>query len=473
MQRIRRGIALAALASVAMSGAAIAAPSALAAPDAKQVCTQELGLRQPTTKDAISKTPVILVHGLWSKPRTWSEGRPSMYEVLSSGDRAIYQFDYESANGTWVTEGDTAHRLAKTIVCFSKLYGDKRVVIVAHSMGGLLTRAALDWAAYGTFAKKVTGHVVTIGTPHEGADIGSLSYYANISLCNAAFVWWGDEAQENCRVIESSKAVSAMRPGSDELVALPHLPSGISIKAIAGEVKAPVCAFWGCSEPRSTGGDLLVSVKSATAEYTTTGVGDGKVVFDCVDPVAVPNASHPWCEHSSMLKSPRVQSEVKTSIQAYLAEAKPKPIGIPHEFFGVMTLYLKSDLKVQAYHGEGPSEYEVACVDSAACPVLSVFSPSEVGGDLGWKTWGLPECAAAQDGNTSLSVFGPIVEKGTRKIGGKTARYYEAELCAGGVPRETARFWEVIDGSIFVAKLGGDNRWWADEDKIVASATWK
>lgn len=463
------------LAFAVMFGGIANAPSAVA--DGKTdatACAQKLKLSKPSATDAAAKTSVILVHGLWSDTDTWLEGQPSMRSVIEHMDGVQpYRFNYKSTNDDWVTSGDTAQRLAKTIVCLSRLYDGKRVVIVAHSMGGLLTRAALDWAAYGTFAKKVTGHVVTIGTPHTGAPISAFGSDLLTSRCNLAFVWWGQDAYDNCAIVIGDYAPAAMATGSKQLAALPKIPSGITVKAIAGEVKKLSCALWGCSVAYSTNGDLVVPVKSATAEYTTTGKGDGKTVFECEDPTALLQVSHPWCEHNEMLKSPRVQSEVRQSIQDYLAaekERSAKPKGKPYEFFAAMTLYLEGDYSVRPLHGEGPSSYEVQCRERSACPQFDIYMPNEVGGELGWQDWGLPGCTS--DDETKPSTTG-IVRKADRKIGNKPAHYYEAELCGKGAPRQTARFWEATDGSIFIGSIDGNNRMWDQADAIIAGATWK
>jgi triacylglycerol esterase/lipase EstA (alpha/beta hydrolase family) len=174
VQPIRRQIAALFLVLTTVLGVNVMMPTAIGVETT--ACASELGITDlPTPADAAVKTPVILVHGLWSKGNAWKNTGMSL-ALSKLGEAAVvtpFNYGEGSPSGDksnrWVTDGDTAQRLAKTIVCYSRLYGDKDVVIVAHSMGGLLTRAALDWAAYGTFARNVTGHVITIGTPHEGA----------------------------------------------------------------------------------------------------------------------------------------------------------------------------------------------------------------------------------------------------------------------------------------------------------------
>lgn len=315
MQRI----ITAALTGAAMVLALVALPTMASAKSIDTTCAKELNLEVPSANDATQRTPVILVHGIWGD----SSSMKVLNDSVTSMDKVTtYNFNYLSTNAVWVTGSGTDHRLAKTIVCYSKLYDNKKVVIVAHSMGGLLTRAALDWAAYGTFAKVAVGYVITIGTPHEGANLSSVTNFINTTLCNTTFVWFGTGAQEACRIVEDSKAASAMRPGSPQLAELPHFPDGVLVKAIAGDVQHMMCTGWGCYDAYDNRSDLVVSIDSATAEYTTTGVGDGKTILKCNDGDKGHNGDESWCSHTNIHKSIQVQQIVKNSLSIYLDSVK-------------------------------------------------------------------------------------------------------------------------------------------------------
>lgn len=320
MQRI----ITAALTSAAMVLALVALPTMASAKSIDTTCAKELNLEVPSVNDATQRTPVILIHGVWSD----SSSMLVLNKSLEAGNSLVVDaFDYRDSNAVWVTGGGTDHRLAKTIVCYSKLYDNKKVVIVAHSMGGLLARAALDWAAYGTFARDVVGFVITIGTPHEGANLSSVTNFINTTLCNTTFIWFGAGAQEACRIVEDSKAASAMRPGSPQLARLSHFPDGVLVKAIAGNVQHMMCTGWGCYEDFGYNSDLVVSVDSATAEYTTAGLGDGKTILKCNDGDKEHNGDESWCSHTNIHKSIRVQQIVKDSIGIYLDSVKVDPEG--------------------------------------------------------------------------------------------------------------------------------------------------
>lgn len=461
MSRVRsRALSALLLVFAVVFGGVVTAPSAQA--DGKtdtSVCVADLERKLPVPLSDAEKTknPVVFVHGLWGNESSLQLIEKS---IRSMGDIVTHRFDYELANDDWVTDGDTAQRLAKTIVCLSRLYGGKDVIIVAHSMGGLLARAALDWAAYGTFAKKVIGHVVTIGTPHLGAPIAAFGRDVLTGNCNDAFVWWGQEAYENCATVIGTYAPAAMATGSRELAALPKFPTGITVKAIAGEVRQQVCVPWGCSQPKSTGGDLVVPVDSATADYTMTGKGDGKRVFACEDPIAMLKLSHPWCEHSEMLKSAKVQGEVTESIKAYLAAAAKRP-----DQEAAKTLHA-GGLSIPA-RSTWKSLDDSTIIDTSTCQVTSE-------GDF-WKL-----CARIYvDGAGSLKEVWDMlcVDKlqSTVKasVGGKAATRYKYGRCDAYESPGTAYLWHVPGAADIEYHLSGDGKPMAGIESALAAASWK
>jgi pimeloyl-ACP methyl ester carboxylesterase len=359
----KRRIAVA-LSGIALSGLIVASPQSAMA---EEPCATQLDIQVPSSSDAIDKTPIVTIHGLWGDRDTFSDMKPVLEEIENS---VVFNFDYELENDRWVTNSDAAHRLAETIACFSLLYDDKDVVLVTHSMGGLLAREALDWAADGTFVKDVVGHVITIAPPHEGSLLANVNADFWLSICTAPFpgifVFFVEDA---CREIEAGRATSGLSVDSEQLAELPKFPESVTVKTIAGHATWRVCAPWGCSPGIDQNGDLVVSVDSATAEYTEIGVGDGKTVFECDTNVPVAVVSDAWCEHSNMLQAEQVQYEVKASIEAYLGSiAEPEfdpDDGTWWTFFDKLAIpYLEQD-----WGGAmSEPEYYVSMRDFADCP---------------------------------------------------------------------------------------------------------
>lgn len=284
---------------------------------AQESCATELGLEVPTVEEAESERVALTIHGLRGNKASFD----GMDGELEDVDGAVVKtFSYESTNDRWVTDSDTAHRLAETIVCYSALYNGKDVLLVTHSMGGLLAREALDWAADGVFVKDVAKYVITIAPPHQGSQLANIEADFWLSTCTAPFpgmfVFFVEDA---CQQIEEGRAVNGLSVDSEQLAALPEFPEGVTVKTIAGDATWRVCAPWGCSPGVDQNGDLVVSVDSATAEYTETGNGDGKTVFECDTAIPIATITDAWCEHSNMLQAEQVQQEVKASIEAYIA----------------------------------------------------------------------------------------------------------------------------------------------------------
>lgn len=116
-------------------------------------------------------TPVILVHGWTGSPmsatRAGLEGRTRQ-------GRQYLLFDYSSAATAWADDPRISACLATYIHEVSERHrrrgGDGRVYLVAHSMGGLAIRFALD-ERYGHHAglSSRVGGVVTLDTPFRGS----------------------------------------------------------------------------------------------------------------------------------------------------------------------------------------------------------------------------------------------------------------------------------------------------------------
>jgi len=385
---VRSAVTLWLAACLIGSVAAIVPAGVATAQDAAVECADDLSLETPVGDDE-GKVPGLLVHGRGSKPDIWETGESSTRSVLQSEKFDVVKpFDYEAESTKWVANSDAAHRLAETIVCYYLLYGEK-VVVVAHSMGGLLTYEALDWAAYGVYVKDAVGHIATIGTPFEGSWLATATFEAATAFCKLlGFIPAGLQSTDIdalCREANSDWSTSGLSYDSDQLEALPDLPEGITHKAIAGRIQMEVC-FFACV-PFSIG-DSIVPSESATARYTDTGVGDGVTIFDCT------LSEGAWCEHSSMLQAEPVQQDVKASIEAYIASHTVEKT----DFYGLQLPINEEDWKI-VYPEDGTNwaytnDVHAIIVDNACvtddenpmgdyarmfCPGFSIINMNEPG----------------------------------------------------------------------------------------------
>ena len=131
-------------------------------------------------------TPILFVHGIDSDPTTWTSGTVNGTSVapLDYVDGALgsqvagYTFNWSAYSGfrsgstlSWVNSPPApgpGQLLAQAIKCVAAKAGHK-VIIVAHSMGGLLTK-------YASRVDSVSGDIAavfTLGTPYQGSQLDS------------------------------------------------------------------------------------------------------------------------------------------------------------------------------------------------------------------------------------------------------------------------------------------------------------
>ena len=109
---------------------------------------------------AAQSEPIVFVHGYSGSSSNWST---MISRFTSSGypSNKLYGFNYNS-----LTSSDTASgaQLASYVSSVRSRHGGERVSIVAHSNGGLVSRA------YRVFnnGSSAMRRFVTLGTPHQG-----------------------------------------------------------------------------------------------------------------------------------------------------------------------------------------------------------------------------------------------------------------------------------------------------------------
>jgi len=148
--------------------------------------------------------PVIFVHGFASSDaKAWTNTKNNLKTYYL--DRYDYtninqffpQFDYESRNNDDITKiaiedlgNNVGQRSLKTTIDLaisnsfpSNYTGEKKVILVCHSMGGLVTRSLLkkDETGDGTghsahYYRDLIDKIIFIGTPHNGSPLASGMY---------------------------------------------------------------------------------------------------------------------------------------------------------------------------------------------------------------------------------------------------------------------------------------------------------
>lgn len=268
-------------------------------------------VRQPTSGGKWA--PVVMVHG-WTSQETNTPARTGAFshfidlsdipgftpdvgrsligQLQGIPGAAVFTFDYHLYSARWVDDPHLGPALGKVVDCLYRASGQK-VIIVAHSMGGLIARYAATQP--GLASSNRAGEISTFGTPETGSvaallaetgvDFGAATsdVLATIRLMLAACgkltsdqIETGtlcDELPPPVRVFESASGV-ALRYGSAELAALKPWPSSIDVDALAGNATFELSDPGWFSLPWSTTsvdvGDLIVTPSSALAGATHT-----------------------------------------------------------------------------------------------------------------------------------------------------------------------------------------------------------
>jgi pimeloyl-ACP methyl ester carboxylesterase len=303
-------------------------------------------------------TPVLLVHGFNEGPSVYTSGSPSLESAITKAvGSAVTQvtFDYSNWSRLWVTFDQIGPQLARCITWLAHASmaqgGPGKVVIVAHSMGGLAVRCAVDpTCVKGMQAadKNLIGLVITLGTPNLGSNPQTLGPVGD-SICTL-FSQCND-----LLILRDSPAAQAMAPSSGDLANLPLLPASIPVDAIAGDI-AETTSLFGHTYSMGNDGDIVVPVASALADARQgalhAGPGANETTVNCG---SIPVNEIGWYSQSRSLKAPappvtcwhltettdpRWQGDIITAIKAYLAAelvtatvpvvSCPTSLGLPH-----------------------------------------------------------------------------------------------------------------------------------------------
>ncbi|HTJ32063.1 MAG TPA: alpha/beta hydrolase [Dactylosporangium sp.] len=327
-RRTAGATALAVLAALFVGGSAAAEP----APGTYATCPNvalapRLGYdREPDgakvalSLDARGKyVPIVMVHG-WTSSATHTEDRKGTFDgdinlISTPGQSvdvgrsligqlqrlhgtAVYTFDYHPYSARWVDDAHLGPALGDAIDCLYKATGEK-VIVVGHSMGGLVARWALTHKGHaGADRAGEVSTVITFGTPETGSVIAELAaavldgaaaadpdgVFAVLRMFIAVC---GEVTSDRlapgtlCNAFPplttfDSDAVRALRAGSQQLAALAPFPPSVHLVALAGDthLEATDLLGWFALRPWATKdikvGDVLVGRSSALSGAAET-----------------------------------------------------------------------------------------------------------------------------------------------------------------------------------------------------------
>lgn len=252
--------------------------------------TQSWSVTAPPAPTGFPKHPVILVHGLGGVPGDWEGvGITSNLELQGYTINSIREFPYGFVNGKYNYQGDLS-LIAQNFVSevltdsqhFSNIGGDGQVDIVAHSMGGVVTRQALESSP--SAALKVR-KFIEIGVPNTGSLLAEyavpdkntllVSFLSN-PILTALREWMlptivnAFGANNNGQPIDiNSPAVQELRSGSNFLTQLnsQSSPNNIQYYSLFGDEKVRLHQklFFIDLDKEFSFGDFVVDTASASS----------------------------------------------------------------------------------------------------------------------------------------------------------------------------------------------------------------
>lgn len=363
----RRGVLVA---LVAVLIVAVVPPVAIAAPTG---CA--LGAGETESTVAASRVPVLFVHGIQSGRDMWDApvtGRTAAVTTLVGqiDGATAYTFSYRDAALDWVADQRIGPTLAATINCLATASG-RKVVVVAHSMGGLATQLALrepidsqhqclgDSTPDACTAANVLD-VVTLGTPFQGSLMLSYGQAARVAA-DALAVLSGridlaiamEEMLATCAKaaqasLQSGGALVCGRAGvldspagrallyhSREIAELPAWPTSVPLRAEAGDIYLPerdlISTPWLTVSARPVLiGDWAVTADSAEAvsqpsEPVHCAVDRRDAVAVFANAVASDFAT-PACAHNALAANPDLVGVILATVRAAVKAQTPTPV---------------------------------------------------------------------------------------------------------------------------------------------------
>ncbi len=110
--------------------------------------------------------PILLVHGFFSNRGMWLSFRS---RLAGANVGRVYTVTLEPLNGSIEAMMPTLESRIDAIIHET---GQEKIIVVAHSMGGLLARAYMAQVGAARLAK-----LITLGTPHHGSQIAALGLF--------------------------------------------------------------------------------------------------------------------------------------------------------------------------------------------------------------------------------------------------------------------------------------------------------
>ncbi|MEW8969545.1 hypothetical protein [Mesobacillus jeotgali] len=120
-----------------------------------------------------AKAPIVFIHGYNSSASVWWDGN-DMYETARANGYQTAFIDLYPEKDMWENGAMLAGKLRQIY----EYFGNKKLVVVGHSKGGVDTQTAL--VHYG--AHQYVSNVITLSSPHHGTQLSDLAHSSS--------AWW-------------------------------------------------------------------------------------------------------------------------------------------------------------------------------------------------------------------------------------------------------------------------------------------
>jgi pimeloyl-ACP methyl ester carboxylesterase len=120
-----------------------------------------------------AKAPIVFIHGYNSSASVWWDGNDMYETALANGYQTAF-IDLYPERDMW----ENGAMLAGKLKQIYEYFGNKKLVVVGHSKGGVDTQAAL--VHYG--AHQYVSNVITLSSPHRGTQLSDLAHSSS--------AWW-------------------------------------------------------------------------------------------------------------------------------------------------------------------------------------------------------------------------------------------------------------------------------------------
>jgi pimeloyl-ACP methyl ester carboxylesterase len=285
----------------------------------------------------LGAVPIVFIHGITGDPSIFTTPGPRGAEslavqVAAVRDTTVWTFDYHAYSLDWVTNPNIGPAVASAVACLARLSGH-RVIVIAHSMGGLATQYAAAQAdpAGGKVGDRIA-HVFTIGTPFTGSKLLTVLedaikgnpvadptqaaiVDAILSKCagagEAAYRKGGESTPCSLLSIPGSPVGTALRYNSQQIRALPRWSRSVPVTDVAGEIRLTF-GIWKLRHTFDIG-DVPVSQDSATA-HNTSGAPIRVVCHDSL--VSLSSAE---CYHGRLPQNPNVVVPLLKAVRSAVA----------------------------------------------------------------------------------------------------------------------------------------------------------